>query len=56
MAQVAEASATEAEIDATREQYRPVAYRGSILYFCIRDLGTAATYYTLITTSSTLVP
>jgi dynein heavy chain, axonemal len=44
-AKVAEASATEAEIDATRELYRPVAYRGAILYFCIRDLGVVDPMY-----------
>ena len=35
---VAEAAKTEQEIDATRELYRPVAFRGSILFFAIADL------------------
>jgi dynein heavy chain len=38
-AAVAEAEVTEKEIDLTRENYRPVAYRASILYFCIADLS-----------------
>eukprot|EP00939_MAST-03C_sp_MAST-3C-sp1_P000013 g13.t1 len=37
-AKVAEAELTEREIDETREQYRPVAFRGSLLYFCIANL------------------
>ena len=32
------AEKTESEIDATRELYRPVAFRSSILFFCIADL------------------
>lgn len=36
---VKEAEETEAEIDATRERYRPVAYRASLLYFAISDLA-----------------
>jgi dynein heavy chain len=44
-AKVAEAEATEKEIDASREGYRPVAYRGSVLYFCIRDLGVVDPMY-----------
>ena len=32
------AEKTGKEIDATRELYRPVAYRGSVLFFCIADL------------------
>jgi dynein heavy chain len=34
-----EAAAAEKEIDVVREQYRPVAYRGSLLYFGIADLA-----------------
>jgi dynein heavy chain len=36
---VKEAEETEAEIDSTREKYRPVAYRASLLYFAISDLA-----------------
>ncbi|CAM9544257.1 unnamed protein product [Chrysoparadoxa australica] len=42
---VAEAEVTEKEIDANREKYRPVAYRGSILYFCIRDCSVVDPMY-----------
>ena len=38
-AKVAEAEKTEIEIDINRNKYRPVAFRGSILYFCVVDLG-----------------
>jgi len=38
-AKVAEAEITEKEIDSSREGYRPVAYRGSLLYFCVNDLN-----------------
>ena len=34
-----EAEVTEKEIDATREQYRTVAYRASLLFFCVADLA-----------------
>ena len=37
-AAVEAAEKTGKEIDATRELYRPVAYRGSVLFFCIADL------------------
>jgi dynein heavy chain len=36
--QVKESEATEAEIDKSRQAYRPVAYRGSLLFFCISSL------------------
>jgi len=38
-AAVKEAEATEKEIDATRERYRPIAFRSSLLYFCICSLA-----------------
>lgn len=36
---VEEAERTEQEIDDAREQYRPVAIRASLLFFCIADLA-----------------
>jgi dynein heavy chain len=36
---VAQAEITEREINGAREKYRPVAIRGSVLYFVIADLG-----------------
>lgn len=36
---VEEAERTEREIDVTREQYRRVAVRASLLFFCISDLA-----------------
>lgn len=42
---VAEAEETEKEIDESREDYRPVAFRGSILYFCIAQLATVDPMY-----------
>ncbi|KAJ3101998.1 Dynein heavy chain 6, axonemal [Phlyctochytrium planicorne] len=36
---VSEAETTEKEINTTREKYRPVAIRGSVLYFTIADLA-----------------
>jgi dynein heavy chain len=42
---VQEAEVTEKQIDETRNKYRPVAYRGSILYFCISDLMTVDPMY-----------
>lgn len=44
-AKVAEAEATEKQIDATRELYRPVAARASLLFFCISDLATIDPMY-----------
>ena len=44
-AHVAEAEATEKEIDATRERYRSVAFRASLLYFCISDLANVDPMY-----------
>ncbi len=38
-AKVAEAEQTERMIDETRELYRPVAVRSSLLFFCISDLA-----------------
>jgi len=35
---VAESKVTEVEIDTARESYRPVAFRASLLFFCILDL------------------
>eukprot|EP00924_Labyrinthula_sp_SR-Ha-C_P001265 maker-scaffold_7-snap-gene-19.73-mRNA-1 protein AED:0.01 eAED:0.01 QI:0/0/0/1/1/1/2/0/4142 len=37
-ARVAEAKITQSEINEERERYRAVAFRGSILFFCIADL------------------
>jgi dynein heavy chain, axonemal len=36
---VIEAEKTEKEIDETREKYRPTAYQGSLLFFCVADLS-----------------
>lgn len=44
-AKVEEAEITEKQIDESRNLYRPVAYRGSILYFCISDLGNIDPMY-----------
>lgn len=40
-----EAEITEKEIDSTREQYRDVAYRASLLFFCIADLSGIDSMY-----------
>jgi dynein heavy chain, axonemal len=42
---VAEADATERQIDETRELYRPVAARASLLLFCISDLAAVDPMY-----------
>ena len=44
-AKVVEAEKTEKEIDATRELYRPVAIRASLLFFCISDLALVDPMY-----------
>ena len=36
---------TEKQIDEARESYRPVAYRASILFFCINDLSSIDPMY-----------
>jgi len=43
--QVEAAEATEKEIDETREKYRPVAFRASLLYFAIADLSNIDPMY-----------
>jgi dynein heavy chain len=40
-----ESEITEKEIDKTREIYRPVAYRASILFFTIIDLAAVDPMY-----------
>jgi dynein heavy chain len=40
-----ESEITEKEIDKTREIYRPVAYRSSILFFTIIDLAVVDPMY-----------
>jgi dynein heavy chain, axonemal len=44
-AKVAEAEVTERQIDETRELYRPVAQRASLLFFCISDLASVNPMY-----------
>ncbi|GMH32802.1 hypothetical protein BSKO_00636 [Bryopsis sp. KO-2023] len=44
-AKVEEAEKTEKEIDETRELYRPVAIRASLLFFCISDLASVDPMY-----------
>lgn len=44
-AKVAEAERTERTIDETRERYRPVAARASLLFFCISDLAAVDPMY-----------
>lgn len=40
-----EAEATEREIDKRSEEYLPVAYRASLLFFCIADLAVVDSMY-----------
>lgn len=40
-----ESAVTEVEIDKTREIYRPVAYRASVLFFTIIDLSAIDPMY-----------
>lgn len=40
-----ESKVTEMEIDKTRELYRPVAYRASVLFFTIIDLSAIDPMY-----------
>jgi dynein heavy chain len=40
-----EAKVAESEINATSEEYRPVAFRSSMLYFCIADFGNIDPMY-----------
>jgi dynein heavy chain, axonemal len=42
---LAEAEKTEANISAAREKYRPVAAKGSIMYFVVADLGLIDSMY-----------
>ncbi|KAH8062371.1 dynein light chain binding protein [Aureococcus anophagefferens] len=44
-AKVAEAETTEREIDTSRERYRPVAYRATILYFSVVGLAVVDPMY-----------
>jgi len=40
-----EAAKTEVMIDATREEYRPVAFHAALLFFCVADMGTVNEMY-----------
>jgi dynein heavy chain len=44
-AKAEEAAKTEVMIDETREQYRPVAFRASLLFFCVADMGNVDPMY-----------
>jgi len=42
---VAEARETEVKIDATREQYRPCAFRAAVLFFCVAEMSQVDPMY-----------
>lgn len=42
---VVEAEETEKQIDETRNTYKPMAVRGSLLFFCVADLATIDPMY-----------
>lgn len=42
---VTEAELTEKQIDESRNEYRSLAYRGAILYFCVADLSSVDPMY-----------
>jgi len=42
---LAQAEVTEKEIDTTRAEYAPVAFRSALLYFCVADLSTIDPMY-----------
>jgi len=44
-AKAEEAAKTEVMIDETREKYRPVAFRASLLFFCVADMGNVDPMY-----------
>jgi len=44
-AKAEEAAKTEVMIDETREKYRPVAFRASLLFFCVADMGSVDPMY-----------
>ena len=44
-AKAEEAAKTEVIIDRTRNEYRPVAFRGALLFFCVADMGKVDPMY-----------